>query len=126
MAKKTIRINESTARHVKRLIMGESFHPDRTKVLSVKDFLDKNFKRTSSDDIVDGYPSKVRSVALMGTGGEPLKIMSFGDLLLMLDDRFMSLIKDDADRRAFLKAVITDWYNRAITREGILTSNTIE
>lgn len=107
------------------MLINEAFHPERAKVLAVKEYLDKMFKRTSSFDIVDGYPKKIGSVALMG-GSEALKIMDYEEALLMLDDHFHDMIKDDKDRRKFLGAVLKYWYTKDITPEGILPVNVIK
>ena len=83
------------------------------------------FTRGVSEDIVDGYPAKIKSAQLMSTNGDILKIMSMAELLLMLDDKFNHMISDKKDRREFLKAVIRDWYNDKISPEGVLTVNVI-
>lgn len=126
MAKKTVILKETTAKGIWKHILDESFHPERGKVLIVKKYLDDTFRRTSSDDIVDGYPKKITSVALIGTNGEALKVLEMSELLSMLEDKFIEMILDKEDRRKFLKAVIKDWYNNAITPEGLLTVNVLD
>lgn len=125
MGKRTVILKETAARESVARIISESFHPEREKVLAVKEYLDSTFKRTASDDIVDGYPEKIPSVALMSVNGEPLKILTMRELLIMLDDKFHMMISDKHDRREFLKAVIKDWFNRDISREGLLTVNVL-
>ena len=125
MGNKTVIINEKTAKELRKRMLNEQFHPERTKVLAVKEFLDSMFTRGVSDDIVDGYPAKIKSAQLMSTNGDILKIMSMAELLLMLDDKFNHMISDKKDRREFLKAVIRDWYNDKISPEGVLTVNVI-
>lgn len=107
-----------------RSLLQESLSPDREKVLIVKKYLDDNFARVETDDIdANGYPTKVKSVTLVSRDKQPLKPMSIADLLLMLDDKFQDMIKDENDRKLFLKQIITDWYNGNIDKNGILSVN---
>lgn len=92
----------------------------------VKHFLDNSFARQLQDDIDEnGYPTKKCVVTMLSTDKQPLKTMSMRELLLMLDDKFNSLVKDDKDRRRFLKQVIRDWFNNKITKQGLLSVNLI-
>lgn len=124
MDNRTIIISEDTVEQIKRTILREAFHPERKKVLAIKDFLDSTFKPSFRYDEVDGYPSRVQTAELV-SNGETLKVLSMRELLLMLDDKFNDLIKDTEDRRKFLKQVITDWYGGKISKEGLLSLNTI-
>ena len=55
-------IDENTEDYVIKNILTESFYPTTEKVLLVKDYLDKNFAKTESDDIgKDGYPVKIKT-----------------------------------------------------------------
>lgn len=124
MGNKTIIISEKMADEIKRSILQEIFHPERNKVLAVKNFLDHTFKPSFTYDVVDGYPSRVQTAELV-SNGETLKVLSMRELLLMLDDKFNDIIRDSSDRSKFLKQVITDWYTGNISRDGLLSVNTI-
>ena len=122
--KRTIIIKDNIREGLMCSLLQESLSPDREKVLIVKKYLDDNFARVETDDIdANGYPTKVKSVTLVSRDKQPLKPMSIADLLLMLDDKFQDMIKDENDRKLFLKQIITDWYNGNIDKNGILSVN---
>ena len=60
------------------------------------------------------------------SSGQPLKTMTLGEFLLMLDDKFHSIINDDGDRKKFLKQIIKDWYMGKLTKNGVLSVNFIK
>lgn len=108
-------------------VLTESFYPAAEKVMIVKDYLDKNFKAVSLDDIDEnGYPKKVTAFGMTNGGGQVLKTLMAQELLLMLDDKFVSMISDKKDRRNFLKQVIKDWCHGNIKNDGMLSVNTIK
>ena len=122
--KRTIIIKDNIREGLMSGLLQEALSPDREKVLIVKKFLDDNFARIETDDIdANGYPTKVKSVTLVSKDKQPLKPMKIAELLLMLDDKFQDMIKDDGDRKLFLKQIITDWYNGNIDKNGILSVN---
>ena len=107
-------------------IIQESFCPLSDMVLMVKKFLDKGFTRQLQDDIdSNGYPKKKCVVTMLSTDKQPLKTMSMRELLLMLDDKFNSMVKDEKDRRNFLKQIIRDWFDNKISKQGLLSVNII-
>lgn len=107
-------------------ILQESFCPLSDMVLMVKKFLDKGFTRQLQDDIdSNGYPKKKCVVTMLSTDRQPLKTMSMRELLLMLDDKFNSMVKDEKDRRNFLKQIIRDWFDNKISKQGLLSVNII-
>ena len=127
MSKKVIKINENVLNEelVGDLIQ-ESFFPIADNVLVVKTFLDKNFLRQLQDDIDEnGYPKKKCVVVMLSVDKQPLKTMAMRELLLMLDDKFNSMVKDEKDRRKFLKQIIRDWFNNKISKQGLLSVNLI-
>lgn len=127
MAKRVIKINEDAlnGEMVGDLIQ-ESFCPVSDMVVVVKRFLDRGFSRQLQDDIDDnGYPKKKCVVTMLSVDRQPLKTMSMRELLLMLDDKFNSMVKDDEDRRKFLKQIIRDWFDNKITKQGLLSVNLI-
>lgn len=134
--RKLFKITETQAKHIvseknKRedefyAMLNESFHPKSSLVLRVKEYLDRNFKRTTVNDIdANGYPSDEKTVTWVNGRGDALKSMNMSQLLDLLDDRFNSSIKNNKDRKEFLKQVIIDWYTYSISRDGILSKNTI-
>lgn len=127
MGKRIFKISENILNEdVVSDILQESFCPISDMVLIVKKFLDKNFSRQLQDDIdANGYPKKKCVVTMLSTDGQPLKTMSMRELLLMLDDKFNSMVKDENDRRKFLKQIIRDWFDNKISKQGILSVNLI-
>lgn len=125
MAKKTIKISEDAERDVIANVLTEAFYPEREKVLSIKDYLDKNFTRYENIDVdEDGYPKSYNAVQLI-MNGQPVKPMTMEELLRHLDDKFINMIRDKSDRRKFLIQVIKDWYNNKIDRNGLLSVNLV-
>lgn len=124
--RKNILINEETEREIVGGILTESFSPSAEKVLLVKDYIDKNFAKVEIDDIDEnGYPTKDKMVNML-SGGQPLKTMTLGDFLLILDDKFHSIITDDNDRKKFIKQIIKDWYTGKLAKNGVLSVNFIK
>lgn len=124
--RKNVLINEETEREIVGGILTESFSPSAEKVLLVKDYIDKNFAKVEIDDIDEnGYPTKDKMVNML-SGGQPLKTMTLGDFLLMLDDKFHSIITDDNDRKKFIKQIIKDWYTGKLAKNGVLSVNFIK
>lgn len=125
MTKKTIKISENAERDIIANVLTEAFYPEREKVLSIKDYLDKNFTRYENIDVdEDGYPKSYNAVQLI-MNGQPVKPMTMEELLRHLDDKFMNMIRDKSDRRKFLIQVIKDWYNNKIDRNGLLSVNLV-
>lgn len=127
MSKKVFKINEDIFNEdIVGDILQESFFPLADKVLMVKKFLDKGFTRQLQDDIdANGYPKKKCVVVMLSTDKQPLKTMAMRELLLMLDDKFNSMVKDEKDRRKFLKQIIRDWFDNKISKQGLLSVNLI-
>ena len=124
--KKKILINENTENEIISSLLTESFSPSAEKVLLVKNYIDNNFAKVEIDDIDEnGYPTKDKMVNLL-SGGQPLKTMTLGEFLLMLDDKFHSIINDDSDRKKFLKQIIKDWYTGKLAKNGVLSVNFIK
>ena len=108
-------------------LLSEAFCPAAEKVIAVKNYLDKNFKKTTVDDIDEnGYPKKTKCALMMSDSKQALKTVLPKELLMILDDKFQKIITDNADRKKFLKQIITDWFNGGITNNGILSKNTIK
>lgn len=121
---KYIKINEDVETKIISELISEAFYPNVDKVLFIKDYIDKNFKKQSLDDIdTNGYPCSTPSVVMMSKSGQPMKTMEMKEFLLFLDDKFHNMISDESDRKKFLKQVITDWYNNKISKNGLLSVN---
>lgn len=119
-----ILINEGDETKIISELISEAFYPNVDKVLFIKDYIDKNFKKQSLDDIdTNGYPCTTPSVVMMSKSGQPMKTMEMKEFLLFLDDKFHNMISDESDRKKFLKQVITDWYNNKISKNGLLSVN---
>lgn len=127
MKKRVFKINEDILNEdIVGDILQESFYPMSDMVLMVKRFLDNGFSRQLQDDIdSNGYPKKKCVVTMLSTDRQPLKTMSMRELLLMLDDKFNSMVKDEKDRRNFLKQIIRDWFDNKISKQGLLSVNLI-
>lgn len=97
-------------------------NPEKVKI--VKNFLDKNFIRAKMPNIGnDGYPTTTYFVGLKGTDGNVCKNMSQEQLFYLIQDKYKNIYLDKDKRDKFLKQVIKDWYNKKITREGLLSVN---
>lgn len=119
-----ILINEGDETTIISELISEAFYPNVDKVLFIKDYIDKNFKKQSLDDIdTNGYPCTTPSVVMMSKSGQPMKTMEMKEFLLFLDDKFHNMISDESDRKKFLQQVITDWYNNKISKNGLLSVN---
>jgi hypothetical protein len=131
--------NESLIKKTKRIFVTESqldmlkqhlnesennYFVDTNKVLIVKKFMDKMFSRGKMDSISpNGYPTKTNVVGMKGNDGKVIKNMSFEQVLDLLEDKFHYIYTDEEKRSRFLKQVLDDWYNKKITREGLLSKN---
>lgn len=112
-------------RGTKGLIHEASNYVDPRKVLLVSKYLDDNFVRASIPTVgADGYPSTMKIVGMKGTDGQVMRNMSSKDLFYLLQDKFKGIYGDKNKRDSFLKQVMTDWYNKKISREGMLSKNT--
>lgn len=117
-------INEQTEQDMISSLLNEAFYPSADKVLVIKTYLDKNFIRQNIDSLDEnGYPIKEKTVMLLSNDKQPLKTLNMKELLRLLDDKFHKMISSEYDRKKFLKQVISDWYNRRIKYDGILSVN---
>lgn len=122
--KNTFIITESERQEIVGRLLTESFYPTAEKVLVIKKYLDDNFSKQSADDIDgNGYPKQTGYFIMLSRDRKPVKQMSASEFLMMLDDKFHSIIKDDNDRKRFLEQVISDWFHGKISRDGVLSVN---
>lgn len=118
-------IDENVEQNIINDLLTESFNPSAEKVLIIKDYLDKNFKKGSIEDIdSNGYPQKT-NVINMVSNGQVIKTIQPDEMLLLLDDKFSKIIQNKGDRKKFLKQVLIDWYTNNISKNGLLSVNTI-
>lgn len=118
-------IDENVEQNIINDLLTESFNPSAEKVLIIKDYLDKNFKKGSIEDIdSNGYPQKT-NVINMVSNGQVIKTIQPDEMLLLLDDKFSKIIQNKVDRKKFLKQVLIDWYTNNISKNGLLSVNTI-
>ncbi len=121
-----ILVNEQSYLKFVDTILSEALYPISDKVLLIKDYLDKNFVRQTSDTIDEnGYPTKEYNIAMVSRNKTILKVFTFNELLILLDDKFHRFFKEDSDRKKFLKQVIYDWFHKKIQKNGLLSVNYI-
>ena len=94
------------------------------KVLAVNKFLDENFFRASAPTIGEnGFSTTLLIVGMKGTDGQINKYMYARQLFDLLQSRFPKIYRDKDKRDRFLKQVMKDWYNKKITKDGLLSVN---
>lgn len=121
-----ILVNEQNYQKFVDAILSEALYPISDKVLLIKEYLDKNFVRQTSDTIDEnGYPTKEYNIAMVSRNKTILKVFTFDELLILLDDKFHRFFKEDSDRKKFLKQVIYDWFHKKIQKNGLLSVNYI-
>ena len=97
---------------------------DPEKVLLVKRFLDKGFKRGEIEKVgANGLPKKVRIVGMMASNGDILKNMYTDQLHDLLIDHFQNMFSDHYERSLFMKKVMDDWFDNKIGVHGTLSTN---
>lgn len=95
------------------------------KVLAVKKFLDDNFVRAAVPTIGnDGYSKTLLIVGMKGTDGKVIRNMYAQQLFDLLQDKFQKIYIDKEKRDNFLKRVMKDWYDKKISKDGLLSVNT--
>lgn len=100
--------------------------PNREVVSNMKQFFDDNFAKNYVDDIdTNGYPTKTCTIVMLSQDKTPLKTMSVEDFNSLADDKFHHVLKDDLERKALISQVIKDWIGGNISKDGILSVNTL-
>ena len=122
--KKTIIIDEDLQEEIIGEILVEGLVPIKELVLSVVEELKKQGIATRETDDIDtnGFRKRVKTIAIVDIDGNPLKPLEVDELVGMLDSipRIRAMVKDDTDRRKFLKTVIEYWKNDEIKDNGLL------
>ena len=87
------------------------------KILSVKKYLDKYFKKGDIDQIKDGKPAKLEVVLMMSDNGKILKTLTDKQLFDQVQTDFKNILPEK-DRDKFLKDVIVKWFYNKINDSG--------
>jgi hypothetical protein len=104
------------------LIMEKTSPIDPNKVLLVKKYLDKHFKKGSLEQFGDNGMPQVISVVGVLSGGNVVKNLTAQQLLDILENEFRGMFTDKIQKTKFLAQVIKDWYAGKITKEGLLST----
>ena len=121
-------INESKRDVLLSAILNESLlgGDQSDKVLLVKDFLDKNFSKASSNNGLfdeNGNRKTDSFVALLDNSKNVLKLLTDRQTFDILQEKFKTILPNQTDddkkqRDKFLKKVLIAWYNDKITKQG--------
>lgn len=123
MSKKIILTEIQEKELIKFMIMEKTYPINSEKVLEVKKYLDKNFKRGTLNQFgMNGLPENTPVVGIL-SNNEVVKNLTAKQLLDILEDEFRGMFSDKIQRKHFLKQVMIDWYYNRISKEG-LTSRT--
>ena len=122
MGKKIIITEKQEQILLEHLIMEKTYPVDANKVLLVKDYLDKHFKRGNLAQFgANGMPEGTPVVGIL-SGGEVVKNLTAQQLFDILEDEFKGMFSDKIQRSKFLAQVIKDWYAGRISKEGLLSA----
>ena len=124
MAFKNIFLTEEQVKYINERKNAPKWCVDPQKVLLVKRYLDKGFKRANMTGIGDdGYPKDVKIVTMLSSNGTPLRNMTAMQLFYLLQDRFSKMFTDKKQLNNFLWATMNDWYEKKINTNGLLSHN---
>lgn len=124
MAFKNIFLTEEQVKYINERKNMSKWCVDPQKVLLVKRYLDKGFKRANMTGIGDdGYPKDVKIVTMLSSNGTPLRNMTAMQLFYLLQDRFSKMFSDKKQLNNFLWATMNDWYEKKINTNGLLSHN---
>ncbi len=102
----------------------QDFFVDPNKVLAVKRYLDNFFVRAAKTIVgSNGYPDLIPIIGMKDSSGTVIRNMSPKQLFFLLQDKFSKIYHLKEQRDKFLMQIIKDWYNRKITKEGLLSVN---
>lgn len=120
---KKIYITESQFKELKERL-SESYFVEPEKVKIVEKFLDENFVRGAIPSIgEDGYAKPILIVGMKIPYSDKMKNMTATQVFYLLQDKFSKIYSDLKQRDRFLKKVLIDWYNRKISKHGLLSVN---
>ena len=121
---KNIFLTEEQVKYINERKNAPKWCVDPQKVLLVKRYLDKGFKRANMTGIGDdGYPKDVKIVTMLSSNGTPLRNMTAMQLFYLLQDRFSKMFSDKKQLNNFLWATMNDWYEKKINTNGLLSHN---
>lgn len=127
MEKKTIYLTEEQYRKVYETALQEALIVNNELVKSIVKYLKKHFRPVKYDDInADGEVVQPYAIQMLSMDGEPLQTISVEVLVSKIDSVFQKKIKDDNDRKKFYHQIVDDWIKGKISKEGILSVNTIK
>lgn len=122
MGKKIVITEKQEQILLEHLIMERSYPIDPNKVLLVKAYLDKNFKKGKLAQFGDNGIPEGLSVVGMTYGGNVVKNLTARQLYDVLEDEFRGMFPDKIQLSKFLAQVIKDWYAGRISKEGLLST----
>ena len=121
MGKKIIITESQEQKLLEYLIMEERFPIQPQKVLIVKAYLDKHFKKGTLNQFGDnGIPQNIPVVGML-SNGEVVKNLTAKQLFDVLEDEFRGMFSNKIQRSKFLAQVIKDWYANKISKDGLLS-----
>ena len=125
MGKKIILTEAQEQKLLEYLILENTYPIDPNKVLLVKRYLDKNFKKGNLAEFgANGLPVNTPVVGLLNNG-QVVKNLTAKQLFDILEDEFRGMFSDKIQRSKFLAQVIKDWYANRISKEGLLSTTHI-
>ena len=121
---KSVIITSEQINRFKRRVLSEAFAVNTTLVQTIRDFINKNYSYTTYDDIDENgdVVSKI-AIQVLSANGEPLQTISPEKMLDKMDAKFSGKIKDDKERREFIRQILSDWVDGKITKDGLLSVN---
>ena len=127
MEKKTIYLTEEQYKEIYETALQEALIVNNELVKSIVKYLKKHFRPVKYDDInADGEVVQPYAIQMLSMDGEPLQTISVEVLVNKIDSVFQKKIKDDNDRKKFYHQIVDDWIKGKISKEGILSVNTIK
>ena len=122
MSKKIIITETQEQKLLEHLIFETTYPIEPNKVLLVKNYLDKNFKKGNLAEFgANGLPVNTPVVGLLNNG-QVVKNLNAKQLFDVLEDEFRGMFSDKIQRSKFLAQVIKDWYANKISKEGLLST----
>jgi hypothetical protein len=120
---KIIKLNENQEKELLEFLVLENRYPvDTEKVLIIKNFLDKNFKRGNITEFGENGLPNNKPVVGMLSNGQIVKNLTASQLFDVLENEFRGMFSDKIQRSKFIAQVIKDWYYKKITKEGLLST----
>ena len=120
----SIVLTTEQVRRFKRRVLKEAFAVNTTLVRKIYDYVSKNYSHVQYDDINDdGDVVQKTAIQVLGSDGSPLQTISPEKMLDKIDAKFSGAIKDDTERREFIRQVLSDWVDGKVSKDGLLSVN---